>query len=383
GSFGTKGVGTDKTVTLTSIYGGADLGNYTITNPTTTTTTADITPKTITISGLTASKEYDALLTATLTGMPTGWIVGDDVTVSATGLFESKGVGTGKTVTLTSIYGGADLANYTITNPTTTTTTADINLASSTVTATANIGSVTYTDILQSVTGLTATGLVNNESATLLTDVSASGSGTNAGNYSVLDNGSDSIYYITFTNGLLTIDQANANVAANSGTSSYNDVLRSLTIQANNANKIASTSNPELTGGIDEFAGTDNLVNATAGPVQYITTAATASMEGKSNIIALFTPVFLYGNYTFNDIDTVLTAIASIPPSGLLPRIAFNTISHLQPEAFSSSIQLQPDSPFLVLGMNISSGETFWMPYNKNERRYRMSTKILLTGGFD
>ena len=362
GVFDSKDVGTGKTVTLSSTYGGTDLGNYTITNPTT--TTANITPKTITITGLTANKEYDALLTTTLTGTAAGWIVGDNVTASGTGVFDSKDVGTGKTVTLTSTYGGTDLGNYTITNPTKTKTTADINRASTTVTVLANSGTVTYNALEQSLTGFTATGLLNND---VLTGVSATGSGTSAGSYSVLASGSDMNYNLTFTDGTLTITPA------------------LLTVHANPASKIAGTLNPELTGWIDGFAGTDNLANATTGSVEYVTTATTASLEGEYNITVEAFPVTLYGNYTFNDVDAFLTVTASLPPPfdnfGLLPRMAFNTISYLQSEAFSSRIEGQLDSPFLALGMYMSFDEPFWLLYNKSSRRYQMPSLKIINGG--
>ena len=72
------------------------------------------------ISGITASdKIYDSTRTAEIdTSGATGWISGDAVTVSATGLFSDKNVGTGKTVNLTSTYGGADRNNYIITDQT-------------------------------------------------------------------------------------------------------------------------------------------------------------------------------------------------------------------------------------------------------------------------
>ena len=41
---------------------------------------------------------------------------GDLVTVSATGTFDNKNVGTGKTVTLAETNAGDDVANYTITD---------------------------------------------------------------------------------------------------------------------------------------------------------------------------------------------------------------------------------------------------------------------------
>lgn len=114
GSFSDKGIGTDKTVTLTSSYGGDDWQNYIITSQTT--TSADITKKTITISGITIDeKVYDATTDASINLVnASGWIVGDKFVVSATGAFEDKHVGENKTVTLTSSYSGADVGNYTI-----------------------------------------------------------------------------------------------------------------------------------------------------------------------------------------------------------------------------------------------------------------------------
>ena len=118
GQFADKNVGTGKSVGLTSTYSGADRSNYTITDQTS--TTADITVKAITIGGIIASdKIYDNTRTADIvTSGAHGWIDGDDLTVSATGLFSNKNVGTGKTVTLSSGYGGSDRSNYVITDQT-------------------------------------------------------------------------------------------------------------------------------------------------------------------------------------------------------------------------------------------------------------------------
>jgi hypothetical protein len=87
-----------------------------------------INPKPISISGITASdKIYNGNRGATIdaTGA-SGWIAGDNVTVSATGLFNTKNVNgneLSKTVTLTSTYTGDDKDNYTITDQATTTAT--------------------------------------------------------------------------------------------------------------------------------------------------------------------------------------------------------------------------------------------------------------------
>ncbi|PKH67298.1 hypothetical protein CXF61_02845, partial [Psychrobacter sp. 4Dc] len=74
----------------------------------------------------------------------------------------------------------------------------------------------------QSVTGFSATGLVNGETESVLAQVSASGSGTNAGNYVSTASGSDNNYDLTFVNGSLDIAKAAATVTANSDSTTYN-----------------------------------------------------------------------------------------------------------------------------------------------------------------
>ncbi len=121
GSFANKHVGTGKTVTLVNTLGGADLGNYSITDQTS--ATASITPKALTLSGITAAnKVYDGGLGANIIGGIFGGLVnGDQVTLSSAGNFADKHVGVGKTVTLVNTFGGADRGNYSITDQTTTT----------------------------------------------------------------------------------------------------------------------------------------------------------------------------------------------------------------------------------------------------------------------
>ena len=96
-----------------------------------------IIPKALAISGITAAdKVYDGLTSATVSTagvtsavlQANGMLAGDTVTVSAMGNFRNadntandKNVGSGKTVALTSTFGGADVANYAITPQATTT----------------------------------------------------------------------------------------------------------------------------------------------------------------------------------------------------------------------------------------------------------------------
>ncbi|WP_171499772.1 MBG-2 domain-containing protein, partial [Acinetobacter guerrae] len=60
----------------------------------------------------------------------------------------------------------------------------------------------------QTVTGFTATGLVNGETESVLTGVTASGTGKNAGSYSSKATGSDNNYNLTFIDGSLDIAKA-------------------------------------------------------------------------------------------------------------------------------------------------------------------------------
>mgnify|MGYP002146177781 CR=1 FL=1 len=94
---------------------------------------------------------------------------------------------------------------------------------------TANSRTTTYTGLAQSVSGFTATGLVNNETEAVLTGVSTSGgAGTNAGNYTHTASGTDGNYNLTFVDGALAIQRANATVRGNSATGTYSGLAQSV-----------------------------------------------------------------------------------------------------------------------------------------------------------
>src|SRR5258707_10441677 len=136
GTFKRKDVGNGNAVTVTGItIRGAQAGNYTMTQQTG--LTANITPKALSVSGLSASnKTYDATTTAMLTGtaaLQTAEAAGvgttsdgkpytgDLVTIGGTpsGTFASKDVGNGIGGTVTgNTIGGAQAGNYTLTHQT-------------------------------------------------------------------------------------------------------------------------------------------------------------------------------------------------------------------------------------------------------------------------
>jgi hypothetical protein len=122
---------------------GADAANYLLVQPTG--VTANITPLTLTLGGLTATdKVYDGSTTASVTGSLAGVIAGDTVGLaSLTGSFVDKNVAAAKTVNVTvGALTGAQAGNYRIVN---TTTTAEITRLAS-VTWTGGAGNSNWFD---------------------------------------------------------------------------------------------------------------------------------------------------------------------------------------------------------------------------------------------
>ncbi|MCX5681073.1 MAG: YDG domain-containing protein, partial [Candidatus Omnitrophica bacterium] len=128
--FSNKTAENTKTVSLTveSSLTGADASNYTLVLAGAPTTTANITAKELTVTGITANnKTYDGTATATLnTGAAvlSGEVDGDTIALnvsSAVGLFADQSVGDTKVVTITGLtVEGIDAGNYSIIPPTTT-----------------------------------------------------------------------------------------------------------------------------------------------------------------------------------------------------------------------------------------------------------------------
>ncbi len=132
--FDTEDVGTGKTITVTDItLDGADAGNY-VPNPTTT-ATADITPRTLTVTITGNDKVYDGNRLATI-ATSDDRIAGDDLTIiyPITGpdrpRFNNRFVAVGKTVTVASLTStGTDAINYVLGNTSASDTSVDITPA--------------------------------------------------------------------------------------------------------------------------------------------------------------------------------------------------------------------------------------------------------------
>jgi filamentous hemagglutinin family protein len=123
-TFANKKVGNNKIVTVTGITAnGADAGNYILSN-TKAKTTANITPKSITVSATAADKMYDGKIKDTATLSSTGVIAGDVLNfVDTSVVFGDKNAGNGKTVIVSGIKArGKDAGNYAISSSTVSTT---------------------------------------------------------------------------------------------------------------------------------------------------------------------------------------------------------------------------------------------------------------------
>jgi hypothetical protein len=229
GQFDTRHAGTNKAVTLSSSFGGADSGNYSITGQAS--STAGITPAPLVVTASAARKTYDGNTTAPgggTVGTLVGAAAGDKVGFGGTQAFTDKNAGSGKTVTVTGVRlvdaSNADVSgNYAITyvnNQNGTMDRANASIAAQT-------SSTVYNGTVQSQTGLTYTGFVAGD------DVQATGlaSGRNAGSYlsSLSATGADAgNYNITYNNASLNISRRPASLSALGLTVVYNGLVQSL-----------------------------------------------------------------------------------------------------------------------------------------------------------
>ncbi len=214
GTFVSVNVGTGISVTAALSLGGAQAGNYSVTQPT---VTGNITTAPLTITGLTAgapsNKPYDGTTTATIGGTAAYSGLQNGETFSVTGTpsvnFIDKNVGVGKSIIITGYT--APSSNYSITQPTG--LTADITIVPLTITASNQ--TVGYGTAVATVTGAgtyTATGLVGGETTAVLGGTAAyattytASSAIGTAGLTITPSGLTSANYtITFANGTITV----------------------------------------------------------------------------------------------------------------------------------------------------------------------------------
>ena len=259
GTFGDKNVGTGKTVTFGALtLGGTDAGNYVLAaTGNQSSVTADITAKEITVSGITAgNKVYDSTTSATVntTGATfTGMITGDNLTVSTSGTFGDKNVGTGKTVTFGALtLGGTDAGNYVLA--------ATGNQSSVTADITAkeiSINGVTIADKIYdgntsaTISDATVSGVIGSDVVSVdISGASATFANANVGT-GILVN----------ANGLALTgaDSANYKLTSNAFETTGNITKATVTVTADAQSKVYGETDPSLTYQVSGLVGSDAL----------------------------------------------------------------------------------------------------------------------------
>ncbi len=162
-----------------------------------------ITPRTLTANINAQNKVYDGNSSAAVI-YGDNRVSGDLLSITGNAAtFSDKNAGSNKTVIVNGLtLSGADAGNYVLA-ATTATDTADISKAQAIVTA--NSLNTVYNGQNQTVTGFTASGLVAGEDEAVLSNVSASVTAQEVGNYANKATGSDDNYELTFVDGVLSI----------------------------------------------------------------------------------------------------------------------------------------------------------------------------------
>ena len=353
-SFTNKTVGTGKPVNVKGIaLAGTDSANYLLA-ATTASTSASITTATLTVSGVTAAdKVYDAKTTATLNVVGAalvGVIAGDTVTLTTTGakgVFASKNVGLGKTVTVSGLtIAGANSLNYKLTQPT---TTASITARILTVTAAG------VNRIYDGTTVATVTLSDNRLAGDILSETYAAASfaDKNAGNGKTVN-----VSGIAITG----TDAGNYSPATTTATTTANITKAMLTVSANNLSRPYGAANPDLTAGFSGFVGGETLTTSgvTGNPALATTAIAGSPVAGGSYPVTAaigslsainYSFVFVNGTLTVTTAGTVVGVVSGLNPATTNQNITFTaTVSPMAPTTATPAGMVQFKSNGLNLG---------------------------------
>ncbi|WP_198305778.1 YDG domain-containing protein [Arcobacter vandammei] len=335
--FEDKNAGTGKTVNVEYSLGtGTGLAsNYKIKETDkTATTTASISKKDVSNVSYTANnKVYDGTTIASVSGSSGNFIANDNIGFTQSANFDDKNVADNINVTISNIaLSGADAGNYNLIGSFNGTLSANITKANATVTANSDIK--TYNGLAQSVSGFTASGLVNNETNSVLTGIiGASVSGTNAGTYTTTLSGTDSNYNLKFVDGKLTINKADLVVSSSNGSKTYDGLVYNSNV--NYSGFVNSETNSvlggTLSGGIsvkDAGTYTTNLSGLSADNYNisytdgtYTINKANATVTANSDIktyngLAQSVSGFTASGLVNNETNSVLTGIIGASVSG-------------------------------------------------------------------
>jgi methylglyoxal synthase len=338
GTFDNKNVGTGKTVTISTVtLGGADAANYSV--GAAPDTTASITAAALTATGTAADKVYDATTAATVTISLSGVLGDDQVTGSATGTFDNKNVGTGKTVTISTVtLGGADAANYSVSAAPD--TTASITAAALTATGTA--ADKVYDATTAATVTISLSGVLGDDQVT----------GSATGTFDNKNVGTGKTVTIS-TVTLGGADAANYSVGAAPDTTA-SITAAALQVMANSASKTFGTADPPLTFVASGFVGDETAATALTGTLTRepgeevgnyeILQGTLAAVNGNYNI-AFTGANFEILEAPINDTSTVV--VSSVNPSTYGEGVYFTATVSSDSGTPSGTVQ------FIVSGSNL------------------------------
>jgi hypothetical protein len=290
-----------------------------------------INKQSIIVSGITASnKIYDGNTTATLVytnATLTGKVGSEELTVSATGIFADKNVGTGKTVTISNLtLGGTDAGNYELaasgqqTEATANITAAEITVTGITAenkvyngntTATLVCTNATFTDKVDGdVLSVTATGTfadanVGTEKVVTISDLTLGG--TDAGNYELAALGQQTEATADITAKALTIT-ADSDTKVYDGTAltkdSYTntdlaagDQIEGVTVTGSQTNTGTSDNVPSaavIKNSADDIVTANYDITYTNGTLEVTPKTLTVTAEAKSKAYGEADPELTY-----------------------------------------------------------------------------------------
>jgi hypothetical protein len=330
-AFSDKNVGTAKLVSISGItISGIDAANYSPVNATAT-TTADITPKSLTVTAIASSRPYDGTTLASVT-LSDNRVQGDTLTDAFSGsTFSDKNAGAGKTVTVTGIsVSGSDAGNYALGN-TTASTTADITPRGIEVTGVSDSKTYDATTASSKFPSVTVGSLVGGDSATYSQIFDSKNTGTrslipsivitdgnNGRNYSVIfHNASGSISPLTIAGSITALDKTY------DGTSSATIVTRSLSgvltgDVVSYAGGIATFSDSNAGMGKTVTASGLYLAGTDAGDYAVNSTASTTATISRANQqISWSTPAPIVLGMSLS--STQLNAVVTVVQGGSAP----------------------------------------------------------------
>jgi hypothetical protein len=288
--FANATAGADKAITVSGYsLGGADALNYTLTQPTG--LTATISPKTVQITGLTASnKTYDRGVNAVLGGAPalSGVLGGDEVFLDATGkvaVFNTNAVGLDKPITVSGYaLTGTESANYSLVQPAG--LTAAINPKALTLTG-VTVSNKVYNGSVQATLSGTPN-LVGIESGDVVTV-----GGTPGADFANKNVGTDRPVTV-YGYALEGADRTNYTISQPTGLSA-SITSRPLTIIGQTVNTKAYDSNRDAT-----LSGTATLTNIVG--AEDVTLSGTSVAQFNTKEVGTAKPVSVTG-YTLNGAD--------------------------------------------------------------------------------